>query len=77
MKKPTLAAVLIVKNEADNLRKCLASLGDLVDEIVILDSGSQDETPTIAAEFGARFFINEQWPGFGKQRQLAQSYVQS
>ena len=49
MKKPTLAAVLIVKNEADNLRKCLASLDGLVDEIVILDSGSQDETPAIAA----------------------------
>ena len=50
MKKPTLAAVLIVKNEADNLRKCLASLDGLVDEIVILDSGSQDETPAIAAQ---------------------------
>ena len=37
VKKPTLAAVLIVKNEADNLRKCLASLDGLVDEIVILD----------------------------------------
>ena len=53
VKKPTLAAVLIVKNEADNLRACLASLDGLVDEIVILDSGSQDETPAIAAEFGA------------------------
>ena len=77
MKKPTLAAVLIVKNEADNLRKCLASLDGLVDEIVILDSGSQDETPAIAAEFGARFFVNAKWPGFGKQRRLAQSHVQS
>ncbi|MGL4715329.1 MAG: glycosyltransferase family 2 protein, partial [Aeromonas sp.] len=77
MKKPTLAAVLIVKNEADNLRKCLASLDGLVDEIVILDSGSQDETPAIAAQFGARFFVNKEWPGFGKQRRLAQSHVQS
>ncbi|MBA8780100.1 MULTISPECIES: glycosyltransferase [Aeromonas] len=77
MKKPTLAAVLIVKNEADNLRACLASLEDLVDEIVVLDSGSQDDTPAIAAEFGARFFVNTAWPGFGRQRRLAQSHVQS
>lgn len=77
MNKPTLAAVLIVKNEAENLRPCLASLDGLVDEIVIMDSGSQDETPTIAAEFGARFFVNPVWPGFGRQRRLAQSHVQS
>ena len=77
VKKPTLAAVLIVKNEADNLKACLASLDGLVDEIVILDSGSQDETPAIAAEFGARFFVNTVWPGFGRQRRLAQSHVQS
>lgn len=77
VKKPTLAAVLIVKNEADNLRACLASLDGLVDEIVILDSGSQDDTPAIAAEFGARFFVNTAWPGFGRQRRLAQSHVQS
>ena len=68
VKKPTLAAVLIVKNEAENLRACLASLDGLVDEIVILDSGSQDDTPAIAAEFGARFFVNTAWPGFGRQR---------
>lgn len=77
VKKPTLAAVLIVKNEADNLRACLASLEGLADEIVILDSGSQDDTPAIAAEFGARFFVNTTWPGFGRQRRLAQSHVQS
>lgn len=77
MNKPTLAAVLIVKNEAANLRPCLASVRALVDEIVILDSGSSDDTTAIAAEFGAHLFVNTQWPGFGKQRQLAQSYVQS
>lgn len=75
--KPTLAAVLIVRNEAENLRACLESVRDLVDEIVLLDSGSTDATAAIAAEFGARFFVNAEWPGFGRQRQIAQSYVQS
>ncbi|MGL4447158.1 MAG: glycosyltransferase family 2 protein [Aeromonas sp.] len=75
--KPTLAAVLIVKNEAENLHACLTSLAGVVDEIVILDSGSTDNTAAVAAEFGARFFVNKDWPGFGRQRQLAQDYVQS
>lgn len=74
--RPTLAAVLIVKNEADNLADCLATL-DWVDEIVVLDSGSSDATQAVAEAAGARFFVNAEWPGFGKQRQIAQSYVQS
>ncbi|PSJ42788.1 glycosyltransferase family 2 protein [Zobellella taiwanensis] len=73
---PTLAAVLIVKNEADNLAECLATL-DWVDEIVIMDSGSTDQTRAIAEAAGARFFVNASWPGFGRQRQLAQEKVQS
>ena len=74
--RPTLAAVLIVKNEADNLADCFATL-DWVDEIVVLDSGSTDATQAVAEAAGARFFVNSDWPGFGKQRQIAQSHVQS
>lgn len=74
--RPTLAAVLIVKNEADNLADCLATL-NWVDEIVVLDSGSTDATQAVAEAAGARFFVNSEWPGFGKQRQIAQAHVQS
>lgn len=74
--RPTLAAVLIVKNEAEHLADCLATL-DWVDEILILDSGSTDATQAVAEAAGARFFVNASWPGFGKQRQIAQSHVQS
>lgn len=74
--RPTLAAVLIVKNEAENLADCLATL-DWVDEIVVLDSGSTDSTREVAEAAGARFFVNADWPGFGRQRQLAQAHVQS
>lgn len=74
--RPTIAAVLIVKNEADNLANCLATL-DWVDEIVILDSGSTDDTQKIAEAADARFFTNTAWPGFGPQRQIAQQYVNS
>ena len=75
--RPTLAVALIVKNEAENLAACLASVADWVDEIVVLDSGSTDATVSIAESLNARVFINADWPGFGKQRQLAQSYVQA
>ncbi len=70
--RPTLAAVLIVKNEAANLAACLATL-DWADEIVMLDSGSTDNTQEIALAANARFYVNADWVGFGKQRQLAQS----
>lgn len=75
--RPTLAVALIVKNEAENLAACLASVADWVDEIVVLDSGSTDATVSIAESLNARVFINADWPGFGKQRQLAQSHVQA
>jgi len=68
---------MIVKNEAQDLAQCLETVKGWVDEIVILDSGSQDKTAEIAAQFGAKFYTNTDWPGFGKQRQLAQQYVTS
>ena len=47
---------MIVKNEAADLGRCLASAADLVDEIVVVDTGSTDETAAIASRFGARVF---------------------
>nr|WP_024966209.1 glycosyltransferase family 2 protein [Pantoea sp. IMH] len=69
-----LSVVLIVKNAADLLPECLASV-DWADEIIVLDSGSSDGTPQIAARHGASVFHSKEWHGYGKQRQLAQSYA--
>ncbi|EJL6470480.1 glycosyltransferase family 2 protein [Vibrio cholerae] len=77
MSKPTLAVALIVKNEARHLDECLQTVHDWVDEIVVLDSGSNDETEQVARRYTEKFYVNAKWPGFGPQRQLAQSYVQS
>ncbi|NLS13569.1 glycosyltransferase family 2 protein [Vibrio sp. SM6] len=77
MSKPTLAVALIVKNEAKHLQACLETVKDWVDEIVILDSGSSDATEQIARQYTDKFYTNLEWPGFGKQRQLAQQYVAS
>ena len=74
---PTLSVAMIVKNEAHHLAQCLDTVQAWVDEIVILDSGSTDATQQIAEQYGAKFYQNTDWPGFGKQRQLAQQYVTS
>ncbi len=54
VKNILLSVCMIVKNEAEFLEKCLASLGSLADEVVIGDTGSMDNTPEIARDWGAR-----------------------
>ncbi|HEX9081519.1 MAG TPA: glycosyltransferase [Holophagaceae bacterium] len=51
---PTLSLAMIVKNEAKNLGHCLASVKGLVDEMVVVDTGSTDGTVALAEGFGAR-----------------------
>ncbi|OOF36590.1 glycosyltransferase family 2 protein [Rodentibacter heidelbergensis] len=74
---PTISVAMIVKNEEKDLALCLDTVKDWVDEIVILDSGSTDNTKAIALNYGAKFYENTHWQGFGKQRQIAQQYVTS
>ncbi len=74
-RRVTLAVALIVKNEAQNLAACLDSVKGWADEIVILDSGSTDETEQIARHYTQAFHTAADWPGFGPQRQRAQTHV--
>lgn len=67
-----LSAVLIVKNEKANIGKCLDSLG-FADEIIVLDTGSTDDTAEIAASKKAKVFYLDKWHGFGKAKGLAVS----
>lgn len=75
--KATLSAALIVKNESKNLESCLNSLTGWVDDIVILDSGSEDNTREIAEKYTEHFYLKSNWQGFGLQRQAAQQYVKN
>lgn len=69
-----LSVVMIAQNEASLLAECLDSVA-WADEIILLDSGSDDNTQDIARQQGAKVYGNSEWQGFGKQRQLAQSYA--
>jgi glycosyltransferase involved in cell wall biosynthesis len=64
-----VSAVLITKNAAGQLADCLASVA-FCDEIIVVDSGSDDGTAEIAGRHGARV-IQSEWRGFGPQKQFA------
>lgn len=62
-----ITCCIITLNEEANLGRCLQSLQSLVDEVVILDSGSTDRTARIAADYGARFQF-QAWQGYVGQK---------
>lgn len=65
-----LTAVVITRNEADRIARCLDSLAPLCNEIIVLDSGSQDATVEIARRCGARV-CHQEWLGFAEQKNAA------
>jgi glycosyltransferase involved in cell wall biosynthesis len=68
---PTISAIVITKNEAAKLGDCLDSLA-FCNEIVVVDSGSEDATVAIAEEKGARV-VAHAWVGYGPQKNFALS----
>jgi len=69
-----LSVVMIAKNEAELLPDCLASVS-WADEIIVLDSGSSDDSVEIATQAGAKVYRSDDWQGYGIQRQRAQHYA--
>lgn len=56
-----VSAVLIVKNESECLAKCLDSVKDFVTEIIIVDTGSDDNTIEIAKKYTDKVFEDYKW----------------
>ena len=52
----TISCVMIVKNEESILARCLDSIRDLMDEIVIVDTGSTDKTKEIARKYTDKIY---------------------
>jgi glycosyltransferase involved in cell wall biosynthesis len=70
----TLSVIIITKNVESDIRNCLASI-KWADEIIILDSGSTDNTLAICAEYTPHIFATD-WPGFGIQKNRALAKAQ-
>lgn len=67
--KIPLSVVIIAKNAATQIASCIDSVA-FAEEILVVDSGSQDETRAIAEVRGCRV-IEKEWLGFGRQKQFA------
>lgn len=65
-----ISAVIITRNEAHNIARCLISLQLLVDEVIVVDAESTDDTARIAAEHGAKVTVRA-WTDYSDQKNFA------
>ncbi|HZH07385.1 MAG TPA: glycosyltransferase family 2 protein, partial [Lautropia sp.] len=68
--KGALSVAVITKNEAHRIERCLRSVA-FADQVVVLDSGSTDDTVAVARRLGAEVQVTPDWPGFGVQKNRA------
>ena len=66
-----LSVFLIVKDEAARLPRTLAAVKGLADQLVVVDSGSRDDTVAIATAAGAEV-LHRDWEGYGPQKRFAE-----
>ena len=67
---PTLSVILICKNEAHRLAATLEAVR-FADEIIVVESGSTDDTVAIARSIADIVVVTDDWPGFGPQKNRA------
>ena len=68
--EPRLSVIVITLNEEACIERCLRSVS-FADEIIVVDSGSTDQTCEIARALGARVIVTDDWLGFGTQKNRA------
>lgn len=67
-----ISVFIIAQNEADRIPLTIRSVRDWVDEVIVIDSGSEDDTVKVAEDLGARVLFNE-WRGYGPQKVFGES----
>lgn len=68
-----LSVIVITKNAGDHIGSCLETV-TWADEIVVVDSGSDDDTVDICRQYTDRVYVHD-WPGFGPQKNRALGYA--
>ena len=66
-----LSVFIIARDEADRIDRPIRSVIDWVDEVIVIDSGSTDDTVAVAEALGARVLHND-WPGYGPQKRFGE-----
>jgi len=67
MHRLPISAFIIAKNEADRIPMAIGSIIDWVDEVIVVDSGSEDATVSVSEDLGARCVFRV-WEGYGPQK---------
>ena len=75
--QPTISLCMIVKNEAEQIRDCLKSVHAHVDQMIVVDTGSTDQTVDIATEMGAEVYHYQWTNDFAAARNVSLGYAQS
>ncbi|MEP7142222.1 MAG: glycosyltransferase family 2 protein [Ferruginibacter sp.] len=71
-----ISVVIIAKNEAANIVDCIMTARQVSTDIIVADSGSEDNTPALAAQSGARLFQTA-WKGYGQTRNEAANIAEN
>lgn len=69
--KLPISCFVIAQNEADRIGRTIRAVAPFCDEVVVIDSGSTDDTVAVAQSEGARVIFNA-WPGFGQQKRFGE-----
>lgn len=67
-----ISAIIITQNEGRNIGRCITSLKGVADEVVVVDSGSTDDTENICRELGTTFQHHD-WEGYSGQKNYAET----
>lgn len=74
--KTRVSCFVIARDEADRIGRAIKSVQGLVDEVIVVDSGSTDNTQMVAAGLGAKVIAHE-WEGYGPQKRFAEDQCQN
>lgn len=66
-----ISVVIITLNEERNIKRCIDSVYDIADEIIVVDSNSTDKTEEVCLKFDKLTFVKKAWQGFSKTKNHA------